>query len=278
MRLADLVCKPFPASDFERDYLEKTHRYFLAFLCAHLIIMAGAAWYYGTGIGLACGLSALILAGPVGAYFLAPGSRWTSTTFGVALIGMSGLLIHLGKGQIEMHFHIFVSLAILIVFGNPAVVLAAATAGAIHHLSFYFLLPASVFNYQASFGVVLLHATFVVVETIPALLIAGTFGRFIEAQSEISRSLSTVAEGVAVSAHEVSDSSGKLSESAQNQAEHLEQAAGSLEEINGAVSRSADNTLAASEASRAAQQRVEDGKRAVTGMVEGMEAIASGSS
>ncbi len=94
-------------------------------------------------------------------------------------MGFPALLIHHSGGMIEMHFYIFAFLAMLIVFANPLVIIVAARTIAVHHVSFYFLLPKSVFNYQASFGIVIHHALFVIIETIPAVIFSHSFYKFI---------------------------------------------------------------------------------------------------
>ena len=74
-----------------------------------------------------------------------------------------------------MHFHFFASLALLAVFGNPLVIWVATATVAIHHGVFWYFLPQSVFNYDASFWVVAVHAAFVVVEAVGASFIARNF-------------------------------------------------------------------------------------------------------
>jgi len=56
-------------------------------------------------------------------------------------------------------------------FANPAVNIVAAATVALHHLIVWWLLPTSVFNYNAQWWVVLVHATFVVLETIASCYI-----------------------------------------------------------------------------------------------------------
>jgi len=81
----------------------------------------------------------------------------------------SALLIHLSGGMAEMHFHLFTMLALMIAFRFPWPLLAAAVAIAVHHVAFFLWLPHSIFSYEASWGIVALHAFFVVFEVIPAL-------------------------------------------------------------------------------------------------------------
>lgn len=90
---------------------------------------------------------------------------------------MGALLVHFGQGpvQIEMHFYFFVNLALLAVFANPMVIIAAAITAALHHAAFWYLLPNSVFNYEAPLWVVGVHALFVFLESVAACFIARSF-------------------------------------------------------------------------------------------------------
>src|SRR5712692_6767744 len=68
---------------------------------------------------------------------------------------MGVLLVRLGQGpvQIEMHFYFFALLAMLCMFANPLVNLAAAVTVALHHLIVWLIVPRSVFNYEAEWCV-----------------------------------------------------------------------------------------------------------------------------
>jgi C4-dicarboxylate-specific signal transduction histidine kinase len=61
------------------------------------------------------------------------------------------------------------------VFANPVVIIAATATVALHHLALWFLLPASVFNYEAPVWVVAVHALFVILEAIGACFMARGF-------------------------------------------------------------------------------------------------------
>src|SRR5712692_2612769 len=90
---------------------------------------------------------------------------------------LGGLLVHFGQGpvQIEMHFYFFALLAMLCMFANPMVNLAAAVTVALHHLIVWLIVPRSVFNYEAEWWVVLVHAAFVILETVAACYISREF-------------------------------------------------------------------------------------------------------
>jgi methyl-accepting chemotaxis protein len=169
---------------FENQYLSRWNKIFISFLAAHIPVAAAIASYFNTGASTALIVGATIIAGPIILLLCGANSRLLSHAIGIAAMGFAALLIHASGGMIEFHFDIFVMLAVLTVFGNWKVVLSATVAIAVQHLSFYLLFPKSVFNYQASLSIVLLHATFVVVEALPVAWIALTFGRTVFSRSE----------------------------------------------------------------------------------------------
>lgn len=174
--LACLVLPP-TITAFERSYLARMNRIALAFFWGHLPLFAGLAWLNETGPGLVSLLTLAILAGPTLAYRRVASPRTLSMIYGFTAMCMGGVLVHVGQGpvQIEMHFYFFSVLAMLALFANPLVILVAAGTVSLHHLALWFLVPTSVFNYDAPLWVVLVHAAFVVLETVAACFIARNF-------------------------------------------------------------------------------------------------------
>jgi len=168
---------PNEQTQFERDHLQRTLRVALAFFWCNVPLFMAVAWANGTGVVLALVLSSLVMAGPTVAHLTLPNARHTSVTVGIAAMCMGGLLVHFGQGpmQIEMHFYFFSLLAVLSAFGNPMVIVAAAVTVTLHHTVIWWLLPESVFNYDAGFFVVLVHASFVVVESVAAVYMARSY-------------------------------------------------------------------------------------------------------
>lgn len=181
-------------TQFEREYTAEINRAFLLSLAGLIPIFAVTAFLFDTQMWVALGLAPFLLAGPAVSYLKRPDSTLTSMLMAFAAMSFAAVLIHLAKGMIEMHFSIFVLLACLTVFGSLPVVLTAVATIAVHHLAFFFFLPSSVFNYQASLGIVLLHATFVIVEAIPVAWISMKVRRFIKAQGSTLNELSGVAK------------------------------------------------------------------------------------
>ena len=153
------------------------NRVALVFFLLHVPLMTVLAYVNKTGALLGFALSTAVVAGPALAYATLRNPRAVSMVHGVAAMFMGGVLVHVGQGpvQIEMHFYFFALLAMLAVFGNPLVIIAAALTVALHHLVLWFFLPESVFNYQAPLWVVAVHAVFVVLESAAGCFIARSF-------------------------------------------------------------------------------------------------------
>src|ERR1700761_2582900 len=131
-------------------HFAKMNRFFLAAFWAHLPVFMCVAWFWGSNVWQTLVIGALILTGPTLLYFHARGSFLTALSIGIASECLSALLIHLGKGQIEMHFYVFAMISFLSVFADSMIIFAAAATLIAHHFAFFFVLPSSVFNYQAS--------------------------------------------------------------------------------------------------------------------------------
>lgn len=106
---------------------------------------------------------------------IAPGSLFSS--IGLAVSGMLMVCLHiqLSMGLTELHFGVFVFLAFLLVYRDWRPIAAAAATIAVHHILFDRLqsLGWPVFCMtEANFGRVLIHATFVVVQTAVEVLMA----------------------------------------------------------------------------------------------------------
>lgn len=175
--LLNYLMLPRIQSDFEHQYLTRMNRVAAMFFVAHVPVMVLLAWLNDTGPVLALSLTTATLAGPLLAWKTLKSLRNVSTVMGIASMLMGGLLVHFGQGpvQIEMHFYFFVLLALLAVFANPMVICAAAVTVALHHAVLWYFLPSSVFNYDAPFWVVAVHAAFVVLESVAACFIARSF-------------------------------------------------------------------------------------------------------
>ncbi|MFN4238638.1 MAG: methyl-accepting chemotaxis protein [Vogesella sp.] len=108
---------------------------------------------------------------------LAPaGARSTRLAVAASFMVFSALMIHQSRGMLEFHFAIFCFLAFLLYYRDWLPIVLAAAIIALHHVSFYFLqlnqVPVFAYPSVGSFWVVLLHAAFVVAETIVLVIFA----------------------------------------------------------------------------------------------------------
>ena len=260
-------------NSFQANYLRKIHGIFLWVLLVHIPVCAAVAMSYQLPVMPVVLIGLAILSGPVLCWFLNPGGRTTSFACGIACMCFSGLLIHAGRGVIEFHFLIFVELALLIVLRDWLVIVAAAATIAVHHTAFYFLLPTSVFNYQASFGMVLIHATFVVLETVPACFIAHHFAQSIRAQVAISESLDVIASQVSMTSSQMQSASQSLAEGASEQAASQEETSASLEEMASKTKSSSEKARKANELAKGARAAADKGASDMQTMSAAMEDI-----
>jgi two-component system chemotaxis sensor kinase CheA len=176
-KLLSYLALPSEISEFERQYLARLNRIALIVFFCHIPVFIGIAALAGTGLLQAAVLTSLALIGPVVAQVTLRNPRHLSVVLGFTAMCLGGILVHIGKGsmQIEMHFYFFVLIALLAVFANPLVIVTAAVTVALHHLTLYLLVPRSVFNYDASIWAVVVHAAFVVIESIAACFVARSF-------------------------------------------------------------------------------------------------------
>ena len=104
-------------------------------------------------------------------YSMVRGELICRTAMALGFMVMSALHIHQAHGMIEFHFGIFALLAMLLYYRDWIPVIAAAAAIAVHHISFYFMQSSGMniwvlTSENISFWVILLHAGYVVAETV----------------------------------------------------------------------------------------------------------------
>ncbi len=148
-------------------------------LLAHFPVALVLAYIYG-GWGTAIGIGAPL---SLGAFFISrsqAGASLTRLSIGVAYMAYSALFVQLAQGLIEMHFHIFAALALLVVYRDWKVPATAAAVIAVHHVAFHLMqtMGLGVYVMQhampglAGVYMVGVHAAFVVFETSILILMA----------------------------------------------------------------------------------------------------------
>ena len=139
-------------------------------LLAHLPVALILATLHNTW-GVALAIAAPVSLGVFWLTRIAPGAPTTRYTVAAAFMTYSTVFIHQTNGMIELHFHIFVCLAFLLTYRDWHVPIIGAAMIAVHHVVFMFLQNGGAQAYafptgqHTGFGLVLLHAGFVVLET-----------------------------------------------------------------------------------------------------------------
>ncbi len=176
-KILSYLVLPQEISSFERQYLARINRIAIAVLAAHVAFIPVVAAMCGTSVVRAVLYTLFVTAGPLLASRVLTNPRHLARLVAFSAMAMCGLLIHFGQGpmQIDMHFEIFVVVALLAVYADPLVIVMATLTVAAHHGLVYTIFPRSVFNYEASAWTVVVHASFVIVESIGAIFVARGF-------------------------------------------------------------------------------------------------------
>ncbi|QHI98749.1 chemotaxis protein [Xylophilus rhododendri] len=151
--------------------------------------------------GAAIGFAALLALMAGAAYLLFGGTLASRLTIAVVQVALVALHIQLAYGAIELHFGVFVTLALLMVYRDWRVVVFAAALFAVHHLLFDRLQAAGLGFYcttQPDVERVLLHALYVVVQTGIEVVLCVRMQRMVRAGQELTRLVSAInsAQGI----------------------------------------------------------------------------------
>jgi methyl-accepting chemotaxis protein len=153
----------------------KADRLLVGVCWALFVLGLGLASWHGTWLpALLIGLPAAAV--PTALMLMLPGSVITRCAVGAAFMVLTALHIHQAHGMLELHFGVFVLLALLLYYRDWKPVVTAAAVIAVHHLAFDFMQRggAGVWVFQANTGfhIVVIHAVYVVVETAMLVLLA----------------------------------------------------------------------------------------------------------
>jgi methyl-accepting chemotaxis protein len=245
-------------------------------------------FYYSLTMAI---VGALALTGvAVGAYLLGRGTLASRLVLTFALVCLVALHIQLAKGELEYHFGVFVTLALLLVYLDWRPIVFAAALFAVHHVLFDRLQAAGFGFYcltEPSFWRVMLHATYVVIQTSLEVVLAVILGRTAREGAELSQIVAAVdqPQGIVLDMHgveattpgalalhaaflrmhgvvtsvqrsagnietasaEIASGNHDLSARTEQAASSLEETAASMEQINSTVRQSADSARQASQ-------------------------------
>ena len=153
---------------------KKSDKIMLVLIALNALIVSFVTSYTNSTylLGMVGGIGSLVIASLV--YFSMAGTRLSRIVLALLIMNFPIIMIQQQLGMIEMHFHIFVVLAVLTIYKDAVPLLAAAGLIAVHHLLFTYLQLEGVsfmgsdivlFNYGCGFDIAILHAVFVVLES-----------------------------------------------------------------------------------------------------------------
>lgn len=163
-----------PKYDLTPEYLV-ADKVMMWIILAHafVAIFITSQFYETYSLGIVC--SGIILTITGLAYITLAGSLYFRLIIATALMFFSAIFIQQHLGRIEMHFHVFIGLAILTIYKDLRPMLLASLVIIIHHFMFNYLQqlnftidgnPIMVFSYGCGIEYVILHGIFVVSEAL----------------------------------------------------------------------------------------------------------------
>ncbi|MEG3755420.1 methyl-accepting chemotaxis protein [Psychromonas arctica] len=174
--------------------INRVNQVFSRILILLFVESIAMAFVYGTYLeAILIGLPAMLV--PLWLYKSIPDAALTKHVSALAAMIFACLHIHQMNGLIEVHFEIFILMAILIIFSDWKVFISATLLVAVHHLSFYFMQVngANIFIFDEDrlfFSTVIIHAAYAVIEAI----IAGYIAKVLYDDSRVGEELSRVTQ------------------------------------------------------------------------------------
>lgn len=160
----------------QNAYAASIDRFMVYLVWAHAAMIAGGALWLQSGLYSAMAALGLAAAASLASVAFS-GTRTSSSVMGIVLMFQTAAAIQLGSGALELHFGVFLLLAMLLIYADWVPVLAAAIAIAIHHVSFYAMQMQKwgpvAYPEGGGFGQVVVHALYVVVEAALLIYLSG---------------------------------------------------------------------------------------------------------
>ena len=305
--------------DALRLQARKADRLMVGILWAMLLLALALSGMHDTLVwALAVGIPAALV--PTLLALTHGGALGTRMVTAVALIVMCALHIHQGGGRDELHFGLFVALAFLLCYRDWRVIVLAAGVTALHHLSFNYLQELG-FGVRClvepGIGIVLMHAAYVVAETVVLCYLAQVLHREAVQSAELGvavsvlrsengaidlraqpparsdsgralrdvvgllgRALASVQRSVqttGAASHQIAQGNAELSQRSERQAASIRATVASMAELTDAVQRNAEHARQADALATTASNVAARGGEVVAEVVERMEAIDASS-
>jgi methyl-accepting chemotaxis protein len=161
-------------------------------------LMAAAIGLNYEQLGTAVVVGSLLAAIGAAVTLSAPGAVMTRMVLACCLMAMTALHIQLGRGTLEFHFGVFVTLGVLLVYRDWRPIVAAAVLIAVHHIAFDRLQAAGAGVYclaAPDFLKIVAHAGYVVVQTGFEIYMAVLMRQAADAGAEMARIVDHMGSG-----------------------------------------------------------------------------------
>ena len=161
-----------------------------------IMAMCLAPWYGTWNLVFTFGLLFAVV--PSALILTMPGTHMSRLSVAVSFMLFCALHIHQSFGVTELHFGIFVLLAVLLCYRDWTVIVTAAAVAALHHLSFNYLQSLgwnTICFAEPGLGRVFSHAGYVVVETTVLTYIAIWLQRDAVQAAELQQMVDRMADG-----------------------------------------------------------------------------------
>lgn len=265
-------------SQYEIEYNQKVSKVTLMILVAHLPVFMTLAYYFKSELKIALACSLFIIAGSVVTHILKKGQEITHIVNAISLMAFSAIFIHLGRGIIEYHFHIFCFLTFLSLFASWKSVVTGLLVVALHHIGFYFLLPTSLFNYEASFNIVLLHAAFAIVNATFSTVLSVKMKEMLSKQGTTFIQIKDVTTKNSQMSGQLESDSKELAYGARAQSTGFREATEILDNVTSVSEKTYREVIKSKESSTEGLRMVEHGEKLVHELLKSIEQIKNGNS
>ncbi len=183
---------------FLRPIRAQVDKVMIITLACLTVISAGIGFYYDAFLmSLLIGVPAFVV--PFMIWRIAAGTFLLRLAIATAFVFHVAIHIQASHGLIEMHFGVFAILAFLLAYRDWKIIVYGAGLVALHHLILNFLQAANmgvwVFRDGANFGIVILHAAFVVFETIILVFLALQFSKELSHLAQVADAAEKIANG-----------------------------------------------------------------------------------
>jgi signal transduction histidine kinase len=170
----NLPISPKLEAALEADFIKADKMMMILLLLHWLVASTVTAYSYGFyKLGFIAGGGVVFIAFLGYHFFL--GTLFSRLIMGISFMIFSAIFIQQHLGRIEMHFHVFIALPILIRYKDIFPIVAGALTISLHHLIFNYCqaynlslwgVPLKVYSYGDGLDITLLHGIFVIISVV----------------------------------------------------------------------------------------------------------------